>query len=77
MISQFDYVKENEKLQKNKLEWEKFKKEQELRQKLESNILMNIEETLLKQNYNNNNNLSNESNELESIKLLYQKKLKT
>jgi hypothetical protein len=77
MDNQFGYNIEYEKLKKNKLEWDKIKSNQESRLKLESNILMNLEESLLKQSFNNNEgNISKNNSELESLKNIYQKKLR-
>ena len=77
MDNQFGYNIEYEKLKKNKLEWDKIKSNQESRLKLESNILMNLEESLLRQSFNNNEgNISKNISELESLKNIYQKKLR-
>jgi hypothetical protein len=79
MNSNFNYEEEKKKLDKEKLEWEKIKREQESRLQMESNILMSLQESLLnytlnhqQKNFNNENNIS----ELESLKLLYENKIK-
>ena len=76
---QNDYQFEKQKLEKEKLEWSKIQKEQELRLKQESNILINLQETILnikipklEKSLSNSTNIS----ELESLKLLYENKLK-
>ena len=76
---QNDYQFEKQKLEKEKLEWSKIQKEQELRLKQESSILINLQESILnskipklRNDLNNSTNIS----ELESLKLLYENKLK-
>ena len=79
MNSDFNYEEEKKKLETEKLEWAKLKREQESRLQTESNILMSLQESLLnytlnhqQKNFNNENNIS----ELESLKLLYENKIK-
>ena len=76
---QNDYQFEKQKLEKEKLEWSKIQKEQELCLKQESNILINLQETILNSKIPKlEKGLSNSTNisELESLKLLYENKLK-
>ena len=79
MNSNFNYEEEKRKLEKEKLEWETIKKEQESRLQRESNILMSLEESILNRKfYNQQKNINNANNisELESLKLLYENKIK-
>lgn len=79
MNSNFNYEEEKRKLEKEKLEWEKIKKEQESRLQRESNILMSLEESILNSKFHNkqkNINNANNISELESLKLLYENKIK-
>lgn len=79
MNSNFNYEEEKGKLEKEKLEWEKIKKEQESRLQRESNILMSLEESILNRKFHNqqkNINNANNISELESLKLLYENKIK-
>ena len=79
MENQFDYEREKQKLEQEKLDLKNFQKEQEYNLERESDILIQFQESLLtnkffkaKKNYKDENNLS----ELESIKFLYDNKLK-
>ena len=60
---QNDYQFEKQKLEKEKLEWNKIQKEQELRLKQESSILLNLQESILNSKIpklgNDVNNLTN------------------
>ena len=79
MNSNFNYEEEKRKLEKEKLEWEKIKKEQESRLQRESNILMSLEESILNRKFHNQQKIINNVNnisELESLKLLYENKIK-
>ena len=79
MNSNFNYEEEKRKLEKEKLEWETIKKEQESRLQRESNILMSLEESILNRKFHNqqkNINIANNISELESLKLLYENKIK-
>ena len=79
MENQFIYEREKQKLEQEKLELKNFQKEQEYNLERESDILIQFQESLLtnkffkaEKNYKDENNLS----ELESIKFLYDNKLK-
>ena len=79
MDNQFDYEKEKQKFEKEKLEWKNFLKNQESLLERESDILIQFQESLLTNNFYNNEKNSKDSNnlsDLESIKALFYDKLK-
>lgn len=78
MNEQFDYETENQKLEKEKEEWNNLKKQQESRLKNELNILISLQESLLNYKYYNKEKKDNKINnisELQSLKLLYENKI--
>ena len=79
MNDHFDYETEKQKLEKEKEEWNSLKKQQESRLKNESNILIGLQESILNQKFNSKEKKINKINnisELQSLKLLYETKIK-
>jgi len=74
----FDYEKEKQKFEQEKLEFKRIQKEHESRLQHESNLLINLQESILNNHLKlkeKNINDDNDKNELESLKLLYEIKL--
>ena len=80
MKIEFDYEKEMEKLEKEKLEWEKYKKEQEARLDQEKEILLNFKNAYNNENIYNLNKIKNAKidiiQELQAEKYEYENKIK-
>ena len=80
MKIEFDYGKEMEKLEKEKLEWEKYKKEQEARLDQEKEILLNFKNAYNNENIYNLNKIKkakiNIIQELQAEKYEYENKIK-
>ena len=79
MNDHFDYETEKQKLEKEKEEWNSLKKQQESRLKNESNILIGLQESILNHKFNSKEKKINKINniyELQSMKLLYETKIK-
>lgn len=79
MNDHFDYETEKQKFEKEKEEWNNLKKQQESRLKNESNILIGLQESILNQKFNSKEKKINKINnisELQSLKLLYETKIK-
>ena len=80
MEIQLDYGKELKKLEKEKEEWEKYKKEQESRLNQEKEILMDLQNTINNEKIHNSNKIQINKNdiieELEKEKSEYENKIK-